>query len=208
MDIAIPSLEFGFSIGLAKVASFALGLVLMFFFDRWVLGRRVRKDLKDVRKALKQEEGKNIALEARMSVLERRREAELAPTSGQPHPPVNGTGTPSPDVHAQALANIVDSDEDVWRRSPGAGRITARLMMKAPDLVDAERFFDGFRAAPAKEHADWANWALLFRLEEAGRDREVFERAFDLSDEGGFLEDTESQRELQRLYDITRRAEQ
>ena len=67
--------------------------------------------------------------------------------------------------------------------------------------------FPRIQSRPTKEHADWANWALLFRLEEEGRQREVLERAFDLWD-GGFLEDEEAQRELQRVYEISRKPEQ
>ena len=193
MEIDIDAWGYGFKLvlGAGNVILLVGSIVVTHMLDRFFLGKKARADLDNLKKS-------NGVLNARMSILERQREPEPLPPPGPPAAARDAAGG----------IPAVESDEDVWRRSPGAGRVAARLMMTAPTLLDAERIFDGFRVAPVKEHADWANWALLFRLEEAGRAREVYERAFDLWDEGGFLEDTETQRELQRLYEISRKPEQ
>ena len=193
MEIDIDAWGYGFKLvlGVGNVILLVGSIVVTHMLDRFFLGKKARADLGNLKKS-------NAALIARMSILERQREPEPSPPPGPPATARDAAGG----------VPAVESDEDVWRRSPGAGRVAARLMMTAPTLLDAERIFEGFRAAPVKERADWANWALLFRLEEAGRAREVYEQAFDLWDEGGFLEDTETQRGLQRLYEVSRKTAQ
>ena len=193
MEVIVDAWGHGFKLvlGLGNVILLVGSIIVTHVLDRYFLGKRARADLDTLKKS-------NAALTARMSILERQREPE----------PSSSASPPAAASPAAGETTAVESEENVWRRNPGAGRVAARLMMTAPTLLDAERIFDGFRAAPVKDHADWANWALLFRLEEAGREREVYERAFDLLGEGGFLEDKETQRELQRLYELSGEATQ
>ena len=100
-------------------------------------------------------------------------------------------------IHKQLASRSSDSDfaglnEDktlsntkaIWLASPGAGRTAARLIMMVPTLEEAKQIHDGFLAAPKREHADHANWAILRRLEEKDVNSElVYGLAFRHGDE-------------------------
>ena len=173
MDIAVSVLGYSLdlSVGLGNVISFIAGAVLMFAFDRWVLGRKVRANLRTA-------EQKIVAHEARLSVLERvshtdENRQEIAEHQSQP---VSQTA-PAADIHDSRRA------QDLWRTSPGAGYLAAKLIMQVPTLEEVRETYSAFRAAPRREDSALVNWAFLYRLEEAGHGDEVYGWAFELTGE-------------------------
>lgn len=132
----------------------------MFIFDRWVLGRSVRKDLKNVRK-------KNTILDARISILEQSRQIAQVSTSDDGIAPLS---------KAEKL-------EEVFFASKGSGYSTAKLIMLASTLEKAKAIYDTYRAARYRDDKASANWAYLYRLDEAGHGDEVNSWAFNLAGE-------------------------
>ena len=61
----------------------------------------------------------------------------------------------------------------LWLASPGAGRIAAELIAKAPDLAAARQVWEGYRAALRQTDLRWAYWAFATRLEKAGDGQEI-----------------------------------
>ena len=211
MDITIPALDFTFSIGLANILSFVLGIVLMFLFDRWVLGRRVRTDLKNVRTDLEEANKKNVAHEARISTLERSRQYFPTDLTHPAHLPSDSSEKiKAPDKLNVPLQVRPDgtlfSDSETWLTSPGAGRATAEMIMKSPTIKDARRVYDAHRAAQSRIDKGIANWAILYRMEIEGLGQEVYALAYDLTgeDEEIAINDYELQNELRRIYAETR----
>lgn len=60
------------------------------------------------------------------------------------------------------------------RRSPGAGRLVARAIMEADSLDEAQGIFDEHHAAPNPKDTDRAAYALVKRMEDAGKDATPF----------------------------------
>ena len=159
MEVVFSAWGYSFKLvfGVGNPVLLVGSIIVTHLLDRWFPGKRARTDLDNLKKS-------NAALEVRLSIMERTRESENQPPPDQPTTPSNEAGPPQ-------------RDEEIWLRSPGAGRIAAQLMMTAPTFEDVERIFDGFRASPHKDHTGWANWAYLFRLEKTGgRKRYTSER--------------------------------
>lgn len=149
----------------------AMGVIGTLMFGR-NYKRRIA-DLKDRLESLQEERGDqiatNVALEARLSLLERMRDTALpAPAPLPPQSPVD----PLADLRAD------------WRASPGAGKLAAKLIAKTPTLENAREVYSGFRAPPRRSDAVWANWAILYRMEQAGLGEEVFDLAHELAGNG------------------------
>lgn len=189
MDIPITILGYNFtvSMGLEIVVPFGLGGLLMFVFDRWVLGRKVRSKLAAA-------ETRIAAQDTRLSVVERLSRTE----ESQQVPPEN---RPMPDSEEKPAIDEPDSRraQELWRASPGAGYLAAKLIMKAPTLEEVRETYSAFRAATQMKEPALANWAFLYRLEEAGHGEEVYGWAFDLAGENEeTMVDEETQVELMR----------
>ena len=108
------------------------------------------------------------------------------------------------DLKAEEGAPLCDND--VWLVSPGAGRIAARLIMTVPSLEEAQRIYDGYRAAPNREHEESANYAFLHRLNLEGHGAEVYALAEELTDKHEEINmDGEIEKELTRLYEDARK---
>ena len=193
MDIATSILGHSFTVLLEYIIAFIAGALLMFMFDRWVLGRKVRTNLAAA-------EQKIAAQEARLSVLE-----GMSRTDERHDTP--GEKTPMADSEEKADADEGHSRraEELWRTSPGAGYLAAKVIMQASTLEEVRDTYKAFRAAPRREDSAPANWAFLYRLEEAGHGDEVYNCAFDLAgqDEEGMV-DEETQAELMRWRDRAR----
>ena len=175
MDITIRALNYGFSVGITNVLCVVGGVVIMFFFDRWVLGRQARKDLKALKCQVRNLQAINIASEARLSVLERIPRSGGSSLAYDEINTLSGRGSSSVESKTETRA--------IWLASPGAGRTAAKLLINASTLEEARDIYSGFRAASQKSDAQWANWAFLYRLEEEGCGHEVFDVAFTLAEE-------------------------
>ena len=195
MDIAISVLGHSFtvSVGLENVVAFAAGAVLMFIFDRWVLGRKVRTNLKAAEKKI-------VAQEARLSVLER-----MSGREKDHEAPVGGTPVADSEENAGAEEGNSRRAEELWRTSPGAGHLAAKVLLQASTLEEVRDTYSAFRAAHRREDSALANWAFLYRLEEAGHGNEVYGWAFDLTgEEEEIMVDDDTQVELMRWRDRAR----
>ena len=193
MEVSIPDLNYSFSIGITNVLCVLGGAVIMFFFDRWVLGRKARKAIRALEGERDDQRVKNAALEARISVLEcfsqeqtgggregaRHRRAAF-PTDQ--HGPLADQDLGA--SRASATAPDQRRTHDIWSTSPGAGRAAAKLIITVSTLEEARDVYGAFKAAPKKSDVIWANWSFLYRLEEEGCGREVFSEAFTLAEEG------------------------
>ncbi len=71
--------------------------------------------------------------------------------------------------------------------SPGAGRNAA----KAATLDDAREIWGDFLAAPDRRETNWAYWAFISRLEEAGRGDETADLILDLFENDEDIDPTE-----------------
>ena len=198
MDITITTLGYSLalSFGLEDVFFFLAGLFVMFIFDRWVLGRHVRNDLKDVNT-------RNIALEARISTLERNRQMlqESAIVSATAPVEVSGAvaGGLEGTVEGAVSLGMKGNALETWRVSPGAGYLAAKLIMQLPTLEEVREIYTAFRSAPQREDTARANWAFLYRLEDAGHGAEVYEWAYTLAGEDDEISpDEDTQAELLR----------
>jgi len=81
--------------------------------------------------------------------------------------------------------------EERWRASPGAGRNAAEAIARAPTLDDARAIWAAYQSAPHRTDTNWAYWAFISRLEEAGHGEEVADLAFALTDSGEDIDLTE-----------------
>ena len=159
--------------GAILVGSAGIGAVLSAIF----LGRRGRSSIRKLKKD-------NRKLNDRIAALEER-------SSQSSETPLE-----------REKANDALSDEAIWLRSPGAGRIAARLIVTAPSLEEARRVYDGFRAAPSREHEESANYAFLCRLNLEGHGAEVYALAGELTSKHEDINmDPEIEQEFTRLYE-------
>ena len=120
--------------------------MIMFFFDRWVLGRKARKAIGALEGRRDHQRAKNAALEARISVLERFSNGQ----TGGEHEGVRHRRVASPTGQSEAQRT-----RDIWSASPGAGRAAAKLLITASTLEEARDIYSGFRAASQKSDAQW-----------------------------------------------------
>lgn len=67
-----------------------------------------------------------------------------------------------------------------WKLSPGAGRNAAKAIAKAATLEEAREIWAAFYSASRRMDMNWAFWAFIARLEEAGEGQEVYSLSFDL----------------------------
>ena len=170
----------------------AVGILVGSMMSKWIVGRDFKGKLEAQGKELQEERVQRIVRE---SVLESKLSALAAE--------LRISRTPSPDTKEGADPSGGDSPADlkkIWEASPGAGRTAAKLIMMVPRLEEARRIYDGFRAAPQREHTEQANWAFLYQLDKAGHEQEVYDLAFDLTGkEEDINVDGETAEELIRL---------
>ena len=170
---------------------------------RLLLGKKGVKQLNDAKdriSALESEretERENrivtrAAYETRLSIVEAQlRAANQSDLAVVQHPPKDD---PLPSIR------------DMWRSSPGSGRLTAKLVMMVPVLDEARDIFSAHRASPKRGDAALANWAFLYRLEDEGQGNEVFSTAYDfLQEEEDVDIDPSTQNEFIRLREEARR---
>ena len=83
-----------------------------------------------------------------------------------------------------SLANndTQSAPDELWRVSPGAGRVVARAILDASSLREARAIFDAHRATPNPQDSEWAAYALTKRMDDAGE--EIMSFAYDLAQEG------------------------
>ena len=86
----------------------------------------------------------------------------------------------------------------LWKVSPGAGRNAAKAIAKATTLEEAREVWGAFYGAPRRTDTNWAFWAFIARLEEAGEGQEVYSLSFDLH---GGEEDLDPTEEIQTTID-------
>ncbi len=90
------------------------------------------------------------------------------------------------------------SVKDQWLASPGAGRLAAKLIMRALTLQDARDIWSAFYSTKPRTDTHVAGWAFSWRLEDAGHGQEVYDLAFNLaeSDADMTMVDDEMQAEI------------
>ena len=60
--------------------------------------------------------------------------------------------------------------EELWKTSPGAGRLVAQAIREAPTLERARAIFDAHYASPNSKDTAWAAHVLVMRMDAAGED--------------------------------------
>ena len=75
----------------------------------------------------------------------------------------------------------------LWKVSPGAGRLAARAIREAPTLERARAIFDAHYASPNPKDTAWAAHVLLMRMEAAGEDvmpliHKLYEEGIDITE--------------------------
>ncbi len=192
----------------------AVGILVGSMISKWIVGRDFRGKLEAQGKKIETQEkeleqgrlqhrvlGKELQEErVQRIVRERVLESKLSALDAE----IRISRTPSPDTKEGADPSGGDSPADlkkIWEASPGAGRTAAKLIMMVPRLEEARRIYDGFRAAPQREHTEQANWAFLYQLDKAGHEQEVFDLAFKLTGKGEDINvDDETEEALIRLH--------
>ena len=101
---------------------------------------------------------------------------------------------------------INESEESItyrqmWEASPGSGRAAAHLIMTVDKLDEARAIYDAHRASPKIESPNWANYAMITRLDFDGLYDESLALSFDRSGEPDELSISEKMvEELSNLY--------
>ena len=92
------------------------------------------------------------------------------------------------------------ADRETWKVDPGAGRPTARLIMKAPSPGEARVIFDRHRAAAHRTDPARAVWAMLWRLEMEADAPAIHDLAETFGDADELCIDGAAADDLERLY--------
>ena len=79
----------------------------------------------------------------------------------------------------------------IWQVAPGAGRNAAKAIATAPTLEDVRGIWGAFLSAPRRTDTNWACWAFLSRLEEAGHGDEINDLIGALVESGEDIDPTE-----------------
>jgi len=88
--------------------------------------------------------------------------------------PIRLAGVPVYETGDSATLTVTKADSSLdrlgarWLASPGAGRLAAELICKAPDLGSAREIWEAFRGRKHRTEIRWAYWAFSRRLHEAG----------------------------------------
>jgi len=64
--------------------------------------------------------------------------------------------------------DVILPKEELWKISPGAGRVMARAIMEASTLDEARNLFDAHFASPNPKDTVWAAYALTKRIDAEG----------------------------------------
>ena len=123
-----------------------------------------------------------------------------APEPDAPEPDIPEFGFPELDIPDFGGGFSKPADRETWKVDPGAGRPTARLIMKAPSLGEARAIFDRHRAAAHRTDPARAVWAMLWRLEMEADAPAIHDLAETFGDADELCVDGAAADDLERLY--------
>ena len=71
----------------------------------------------------------------------------------------------SPDQKKKQEADSSITYRQMWEASPGSGRAAAHLILTVDTVDEARTIYDAHRASPKLESSNWANYAMIIRLD-------------------------------------------